>query len=189
VLLNPKLEAAGWWTADVGPRKVGPVLVHHSILVKHCQDWIREVMASVEIITNAKPRSRAWLNVTMEDVGAGVINPKPAMRQSGAILGVLNDYALTPLLVLPIVWQKHLGFVRAEGGGRGAKTSSARKAFSKAWALERGFDPKSDDGVKLTHKQIEDLCDAYCLAQYGVLRGAAKLEAPPIASVGSSAHP
>lgn len=137
----------------------GSSSVHHSVLVGNMLAWLDKLHADGGFDW-ADPE----LTVVIEDTPTRIMNPKPVMRLSGALLGALWAYArIEPLLVAPGVWQKALGFHADKALGR--KTTDQRKQYAQAWAAQRGFDVQSLAG--LTRKGREDVADAYCIARYG----------------------
>lgn len=137
----------------------GSSTVHHSVLLGNMLDWVAKMQADGGFDWQDKD-----LFVTVEDTPTRVMNPKPVMRLSGALLGALWDRGrIEPLLVAPGVWQKALGFHADKAMGR--KTSEQRKTFAQGWAKDHGFDVT--ELPKTTRKGREDIADAFCLAYYG----------------------
>jgi hypothetical protein len=160
VLLDPSGQAVGQWCGDFGPR-----MVHHSVLVRNAKAWFEIVWVETEgLLMHGRVEdyttsvTSEHLTVGYEDVGARVMNPKPAMTIRGALLSYLDDvWVGNPVLVLPGVWQAAIGYRKR---GRG-KDSAARRAYYISWATGAGFLPAG----KMA-KEREDQCAAYCVARF-----------------------
>jgi hypothetical protein len=139
VLLDKAGSILGEWTVDVGPARVPPEPQAH--LAELTLFW-NDILTKLSVPTV----------VGLEDIHVFAVNPKPALRLSGALLMLAFEAGVDVQLIRALTWQAHHGYKKTKG------------RTSKGWAKERceelGYSPDT------VGKMSIDLRDAFLIATY-----------------------
>ncbi len=90
----------------------------------------------------------------------GMVNPKPALKLQGALIGFMVLHGIECHVIPAKTWQDYFGYTKKEFGNS--------KTWAKDLAVTLGYTAPAEwpSGVKTKAKEREDLTDARCLAEW-----------------------
>lgn len=92
------------------------------------------------------------IHFLVEDVYPHAVNAKGVLRYQGIILHAFWQIGIEPDLILPLAWQRAMGYVRQKG--------RSTKVWAREKCTELGYD------AQFKGKAGIDLRDAYLIAEY-----------------------
>ena len=96
----------------------------------------------------------------IEDIAPHMMDPKPALKLQGALIGFMAKEGLTAHIITAQTWQRHYGYVSKKQNGD-------TKKWATALCESMDYEPGSMlPGVKILAKAKTDLRDAYLLAMW-----------------------